>query len=79
MWEFGVEIAKEASEGRGSFIVKNIHNIHHLKIDVVKFDGINNFGLWRCEVLDALNAQNLKDYLDLQEKSIKMKRMFGRK
>jgi len=64
---------------QSSFVVKNIHNIHHLKIDVVKFDGINNFGLWRCEVLDALNAQNLKDYLDLQEKSIKMKRMFGRK
>ena len=35
---------------------------------MVKFDGINNFGLWRCEVMDTLNAQNLKDTLELQER-----------
>ena len=39
-----------------------------MKIDVVKFNGSNNFRLWRYEVLDALNAQNLKDSLELQEK-----------
>ena len=39
-----------------------------MKIDVVKFDGTKNFRLWRCEVVDALNAQNLKDTLELQEK-----------
>ena len=44
-------------------------NIHHSsKIDVVKFDGTGNFGMWRCEVLDALNAQNLEDTLELDAK-----------
>ena len=31
-------------------------NPHPLRIDVVKFDGKNNFGMWRCEVMDALTA-----------------------
>ena len=39
-----------------------------MKIDVVEFDGTNNFGLWRCEVMDALNAQNLEDTLEFQER-----------
>ena len=43
-------------------------NIHSMKIDVEKFNGTNNFGLWRCEVLDALNAQNLEDTLELDGK-----------
>jgi len=43
--------------------------IHQSKIDVVKFDGINNFSMWKCEVMDVLNAQNLEDTLLLQEKS----------
>jgi len=47
---------EETFDGDGSFVVKNIQNIHHMKIDVVEFNGTNNFGLWRCEVLDALNA-----------------------
>jgi len=46
--EFG-EMAGETSSGSDSFIVKNIQNVHHMKIDVIKFDGINNFGLYRCE------------------------------
>jgi len=29
--------------------VKSV-NLHPMKIDVVKFDGKNNFGMWRCEV-----------------------------
>ena len=43
-------------------------NIHSMKIDVEKFNGTNNFGLWRCEVMDALNAQNLEDTLELDGK-----------
>ena len=34
-------------------------NIHQSKIDVVKFDGTNNFGMWRCEMTDALTAIDL--------------------
>jgi len=58
-------MAEETSDGSSSFVVKNIQNYHHIKIDVVKFDGTNNFGLWRCKVLDALNVQNLEDALKL--------------
>jgi len=47
-----------------------IVNIHHSKINVVKFDGTNNFGMWRGEVMDALNVQNLEDMLLLQEKPV---------
>jgi len=43
-------------------------NLHPLKIDVVKFDGKNNFGMWRCEVMDALTASNLEDTLRLEKK-----------
>ena len=39
-----------------------------MKIDVVKFDSKNNFGMWRCEVIDALTATNLEDTLRLKEK-----------
>jgi len=44
------------------FMVKTV-NIHQSKIDVVKFDGTKNFGMWRCKEMDALNALNLKDTL----------------
>jgi len=71
--EFGEEVAEETSNSTCSFVVKNIQNFHHIKINVVKFDGTNNFGLWRCEVLNALNAQNLKGVLELQEKPTEMK------
>ena len=57
-------MAGETSSGSDSFVVKNIHNINHMKIDAVKFDGTNNFRLWRCEIMDTLNAQNLKDTLE---------------
>ena len=43
-------------------------NIHQSKIDVVKIDDMNNFGLWRCEVMDALTVPNLEDALLLQKK-----------
>ena len=45
----------------------NIVNSHPSKIDMVKFDGTNNFGMWRCEVMDVLNVQNLEETLELQE------------
>ena len=43
-------------------------NSHPLRIDVVKFNGKNNFGMWRCEVMDALTASNLEDTLRLEKK-----------
>jgi len=36
-------------------MVKTV-NIHQSKIDMVKFDDKNNFGMWRCKVMDALKA-----------------------
>ena len=44
-------------------------NLHPMKIDVVKFDSMNNFGMWRCEVMDALMTSILEDTLRLKEKS----------
>jgi len=38
------------------------------KINVAKFDGTNNFEMWRCEVMAALTASNLEDALRLEEK-----------
>ena len=35
---------------------------------MVKFDGRNNFGMLRCEVMDALTASNLEDTLRLEKK-----------
>ena len=35
---------------------------------MVKLDGRNNFGMWRCEVMDALTASNLEDTLLLEKK-----------
>jgi len=39
-----------------------------MKIDAVKFDGTNNFRMWRRKVMDALTTSNLKDTLQLKEK-----------
>jgi len=44
-------------------------NPHPMKIDVVKFDGTNNFGIWRCEVMDALTTSNLENTLQLKKKA----------
>jgi len=44
-------------------------NPHPLRIDVVKFDGKNNFDMWRCEVMNALMASNLEDTLQLEKKA----------
>ena len=53
--------------GESTSSVKSM-NQHPLRIDVVKFDGKNNFGMWRCEVMDALTASNLEDTLRLEKK-----------
>jgi len=45
LWEFEVEMAEEASKGSRSFVVENIPNVYHLKIDVVNFNRTNNFRL----------------------------------
>ena len=42
-------------------------NIHQSNIDVVKFDGTNNFSMWRYEVMDALTISNLQNSLLLTE------------
>ena len=39
---------------------------------MVNFDGTNNFSLWICEILDALNAQNLGDTFELQERPVEV-------
>jgi len=52
--------------GDNSSTVKTV-NSRLLKIDVVKFDGNNNFKIWRCEVMDALTTSNLEDTLRLEE------------
>ena len=43
-------------------------NSHPSKIDVVKFDDMNNFDMWRREVMNALTTSNLEDSLRLKEK-----------
>ena len=43
-------------------------NHHPTKIDMVNFDGMNNFDMWRCEVMDALTTLNLEDALFLEER-----------
>ena len=53
---------------RGSTSTVKSVNPHPLRIDVVKFDGKNSFGMWRCEVMDALTVLNLKDTLRLEKK-----------
>jgi len=53
--------------GEGQSMVKSV-NPHPMKIDVVKFDGKNNFEMWRSEVMDTLTRSNLEDTLWLEEK-----------
>ena len=57
----------EKVAGDSTSMVKSV-NPHPLRIDVVKFDDKNNFDMWRCEVMDALTASNLKDSLRLEKK-----------
>jgi hypothetical protein len=32
--------------------------VSNFKLEVDKFDGTNNFGMWQCEVMDVLVQQN---------------------
>ena len=43
-------------------------NPHPMKINVIKFNGMNNFRMWRCEMMNALTASNIEDTLRLKEK-----------
>ena len=38
-------------------------NQSKVKINVIKFDDMNNFGVWRCEVMDTQMTSNLEDAL----------------
>ena len=52
-------------------------NSYPMKINVVKFDGSNNFWMWRCEVTDALTPSNLENTLRLKEKPEKTSEKIG--
>ena len=54
--------------GEGTSSEKSV-NPYPFRIDVVKFDGKNNFSMW-CEVMDALTASNLEDALRLEKKRV---------
>ena len=45
-------------------------NPHPLRIDVIKFNGTNDFDMWRCEVMDVLTVSNLEDILRLKKKRV---------
>ena len=57
--------------GDSTSMVK-IMNPHPLKIDIMNFDGKNNFGMWRCEVMDALMTSNLENTLRLEKKNARL-------
>ena len=61
------EKSVEKMAGDSKSMVKSV-NPHPLRNDVVKFDGKNNFGMWRCEVMNALTTSNLEDILWLEKK-----------
>ena len=73
---FEESIEKMAGDCTSS--VKSV-NPHPLRIDVVKFDGKNNFGIWRCEVMDALTASNLEDTLRLEKKCASTTEKIGKR
>ena len=54
--------------GDSQFAVKFV-NHHPTRIDVMKFDDTNNFGMWRYEVMDTLTVSNVEDALRLEQKS----------
>ena len=61
-----MDLLEEMAEN--SQLTLKIVNIHQSKIDIVKFDSINNFGMWRCEVMNTLMVSNLEDALLLKRK-----------
>ena len=51
----------------------------HLRINVLKFNGTNNFDMWRCEVMDALTASNLEDTLRLEKSARLLLKKIGKR
>ena len=49
-------------------MVKTV-NVHQPKNDVVKFDGMNNFGMWKCEGMNSLTTSNLEHSLWFEKKT----------
>jgi len=70
------EESVEKMAGDNTSTVKFV-NPHPMRIVVVKFDGKNNFGMWRCEVMDALTASNLEDTLRLEKNAILLLKKIG--
>ena len=62
--------------GKDTSMEKSL-NPHPLRINVVKFNGTNNFGMWRCEVIDALTASNLEDIYDWRRRKTQPLKKIG--
>jgi len=58
------EKSLEKMAGDSTSMIKFV-NPHPLRIDVVNFDGKNNVGMWRCEVMDSMTVSKLEDTLRL--------------
>jgi len=49
-------------------MVKSL-NPHLMNIDVVKLDGMNNFRMWRCEVMDTFDGIKPRGHSTMKKKS----------
>ncbi|KAG8480135.1 hypothetical protein CXB51_024911 [Gossypium anomalum] len=63
-----IVVGIEEKNGRGSSSAMT--TVTNAKIEVEKFDGTNNFGMWQCEIMDVLCQQELD--IALEEKLDKM-------
>ena len=52
-------------------------NPYPLRIDVVKFEGKNNFGMWRCKMMYVLITSNLEDTLQLENSAMLLLKRIG--
>ncbi|CAL9004615.1 unnamed protein product, partial [Prunus brigantina] len=62
-----VEILKEKEKesiSSSSAPTSNRHPIATTRLEVDKFNGSNNFGMWQCEVMDVLYQQELDMVLE---------------
>ncbi|BBH09101.1 hypothetical protein Prudu_021510 [Prunus dulcis] len=60
-----VEILKEKeSTSSSSAPTSNRHPIASTRLEVDKFNGSNNFGMWQCEVMDVLYQQEFDMVLE---------------
>lgn len=53
------EILSESS----AQVINTVQNVHPTKIEV-KFDRKTNFGMWHCEMYDALLVPGLEETID---------------